>query len=175
MENVGFRVNNTNEDSDIKIIKKYFKTDDKVSLNLKGNESEDLDFSSYVTMQISKEAREKLEEMKSMMYGFDSLNEDDEADESEEMGKVMTIFRRICKGDIVPYQDEKKLMEYDKDLYQMAKMASAMAKNDKPKRYKSVDEENGENTQDGGSISETSSLVNSPSNNSGFEIEVVEK
>ena len=42
-------------------------------------------------------------------------------DYGEEMGKIMTVARRLMHGDQVPMQDEKKLMEYDKDLYIMAK------------------------------------------------------
>ena len=44
-------------------------------------------------------------------------------------------------GDIVPQSDEKKLMEYDGDLYQMAKNIGAMAKLKKKKKYDSLWEE----------------------------------
>ena len=57
---------------------------------------------------------------------------------SEEMGKIMTVARRIMHGDIVPAQDEKKLMEFDKDLYMMAKNAGMMARLEKRKKYKSL-------------------------------------
>ena len=33
------------------------------------------------------------------------------------MAKIMTTVARMCAGDKVPYADEKKLMEYDSDLY----------------------------------------------------------
>ena len=59
-------------------------------------------------------------------------------DYSEEMGKIMTVARRIMHGDIVPAQDEKKLMEFDKDLYMMAKNAGMMARLEKRKKYKSL-------------------------------------
>ena len=49
-------------------------------------------------------------------------------DYGEEMGKIMTVARRLMHGDQVPMQDEKKLMEYDKDLYIMAKNAGMMAR-----------------------------------------------
>ena len=39
----------------------------------------------------------------------------------EEMGKILTVARRIMDGDIVPPSDEKKLLEYSPELYQMAK------------------------------------------------------
>ena len=47
--------------------------------------------------------------------------------EMENLGKVMIVFRRLAKGDIVPLTDEKKLMEYDDKMYQMAKNMQAMA------------------------------------------------
>lgn len=49
---------------------------------------------------------------------------------ADDMAKIMEIARRIADGDIVPQSDEKKLMEYSADLYQVAK-ASAMANRDK--------------------------------------------
>ena len=47
---------------------------------------------------------------------------------ADEMGKIMTIARRIMKGGKVPLSDEKKLMEFDKDLWALAKMAGELAK-----------------------------------------------
>ena len=38
-----------------------------------------------------------------------------------DMGKIMMVFRRLAHGHIVPRTDEKKLMEYDDKMYQMAK------------------------------------------------------
>ena len=48
-------------------------------------------------------------------------------DEMKNLGKIMIVFRRLAKGDIVPLTDEKKLMEYDDKMYQMAKNMQAMA------------------------------------------------
>ena len=48
-------------------------------------------------------------------------------EEMENMGKVMTVFRRMAKGDIVPLTDEKKLMEYNEKMYTMAKNMQSMA------------------------------------------------
>ena len=39
----------------------------------------------------------------------------------------MTVYRNMAKGDIVPPGDERRLMEYDKDMYQFAKTAQMMA------------------------------------------------
>lgn len=59
----------------------------------------------------------------------------------EEMGKLLTVARRIMHGDIVPANDEKKLMEFDDELYQMAKNIGMMKKLEKRKKYKSLWEE----------------------------------
>ena len=48
-------------------------------------------------------------------------------EEMKNLGKIMIVFRRLAKGDIVPLTDEKKLMEYDDKMYQMAKNMQAMA------------------------------------------------
>jgi hypothetical protein len=48
------------------------------------------------------------------------------------------MARRLMHGDQVPMQDEKKLMEYDKDLYIMAKNAGMMARLEKRKKYDSL-------------------------------------
>lgn len=42
--------------------------------------------------------------------------------------KAMEIARRIAKGGKVPMQDEKLLMEYNKELYMMSKQAALLAK-----------------------------------------------
>lgn len=59
----------------------------------------------------------------------------------EEMGKILTVARRIMHGDIVPANDEKKLMEFDDKLYQMAKNIGMMKKLEKRKKHKSLWEE----------------------------------
>lgn len=47
---------------------------------------------------------------------------------AEEMGKIMEVARRMIKGDIVPAQDEKKLMEFDHELYMACKQMQSFAK-----------------------------------------------
>jgi hypothetical protein len=59
-------------------------------------------------------------------------------DYNAELGKIFTVARRMCHGDKVPATDEKKLMDYDNDLYQMAKTAQMMAQVKKRKEYKSL-------------------------------------
>lgn len=46
---------------------------------------------------------------------------------AKDNAKVMAVYRAMVKGDVVPASDERKLQEYDKDLYQAAKMAQSMA------------------------------------------------
>ena len=60
------------------------------------------------------------------------------ADMAAELSKIMTVARRIMKGDIVPYTDEKKLMEYNSDLYQMAKNAQMLHMMEEHKKHKSL-------------------------------------
>lgn len=54
------------------------------------------------------------------------------AEQADEMLKMMEVFRRISSGAKVPQEDERKLMEYDHQLYMAAKTAAMMAQqNDK--------------------------------------------
>ena len=55
-----------------------------------------------------------------------------------EMSRLMKVVRRMCKGDIVPGSDEKKLMEYNSKLYMMAKNAQSIARTEKSKKHKSL-------------------------------------
>ena len=64
------------------------------------------------------------------------------------VGKIMTTVARMCAGDKVPILDEKKLMEYDSNMYAKAKEAQAAmaAINEKQKEYDSLwDGDEGEN------------------------------
>ncbi len=58
-----------------------------------------------------------------------ATRENVEAEEEgfDELRKIMEVVRRMTRGDNVPHSDEKKVMEYDKDLYQMAKSAQMVA------------------------------------------------
>ena len=59
----------------------------------------------------------------------------------QDMAKCMEIARRIAKGDKVPPSDEKKLMEFDKDMWLQAKMARKRKKTDKKHKSLWEDEE----------------------------------
>ena len=89
------------------------------------------------------------------------------------MAKIMTTVARMCAGDKVPYADEKKLMEYDSDLYGKAKQAQMMmaAMKEKQKEYDSLwDKEGGEydpegvadNTEAQGELPEVPELSETP-------------
>jgi len=41
-------------------------------------------------------------------------------EEAVNLGKIMTVFRRLSRGDIVPQSDERRLMEYDSKMYTTA-------------------------------------------------------
>lgn len=64
-------------------------------------------------------------------------NEESAKKYAEDMAKIFTVFRNMAKGDIVAPSDERKLMEYDADLYQTAKMAQMMAQRQKAKEHDS--------------------------------------
>ena len=64
----------------------------------------------------------------------------------EDMAKLMEIARRIARGDKVPAKDERKLMEFNSELYQAAKAAAMLHANKKHKEHKSMfDEEENNN------------------------------
>lgn len=56
---------------------------------------------------------------------------EDAGKEAAEQAKIMMIAARITRGDIVPPEDEEKLMKYDYKLYMAAKSASVLAKEHK--------------------------------------------
>lgn len=56
----------------------------------------------------------------------------------EEMAKCLEIARRLSRGDHVPAQDEKKLMDFNMDIYKMAKEMAAMNMEGKHKEWDSL-------------------------------------
>lgn len=89
-----------------------------------------------VTLSISSEGLSFLEEQME--------NAKKSGDEVEDLGKLMEIARRIANGDKVPASDEKKLMEFNADLYQAAKAAALVNDDKEHKKYKALFEEEGE-------------------------------
>ena len=64
---------------------------------------------------------------------------------AKEMGKMMEVYRRIASGGKVPPEDEKKLMEYNHELYMAAKTAALLAKRNE-EEYDSLWEDEEENS-----------------------------
>ena len=67
----------------------------------------------------------------------------------EEVAKCLEIARRIANGDKVPASDEKKLMDFNMEIYQTAKQMAAMNMDKKHKEYESLweEEEDGKEEQ----------------------------
>ena len=53
---------------------------------------------------------------------------------AEDQGKIIETARRIARGDRVPWKDEKKLMDFNKDMYMAAKQAGELAKRHEKKK-----------------------------------------
>ncbi len=97
-----------------------------------------------VTLELSDEARTAIEkankerlkrqadinEYNNALHNMEAAKQQEDAVEEafDNQVKAMEIARRISKGGIVPYQDEKLLLEYSPEMYQMAKQASLLAK-----------------------------------------------
>lgn len=73
---------------------------------------------------------------------FNSIASEQQADAmkeyGEEMAKCLEIARRISRGDHVPAQDEKKLMDFNMEIYQMAKEMAAMNMKGRHKEWDSL-------------------------------------
>ena len=52
------------------------------------------------------------------------------AEGAKELGKMLTIYRRIASGAKVPSRDEQKLMEFSHELYMAAKAAAMLRQNE---------------------------------------------
>lgn len=83
---------------------------------------------------------EKLNEQKYAIEEMENSKQQGEAvkEAGADMAKIMEVARRIMKGARVPASDERKLMEFDDKLYQMAKNIGAMVKLRKRKKYDSL-------------------------------------
>ena len=99
-------------------------------------------------LEISQEALQKYREQLFVQQQMDAMRaqEEQKKDSEDDIGKIMTIFRRIAHGDKVPAKDEQKLMEYSHEMYMAAKMAASIAKNKHPKKYKSLYNDDKENS-----------------------------
>lgn len=120
--------------------------------------------SAGVTLELSvqylereKELQEKIEELSKQIKkdekGLDALVEQEvgiinsevskqQADAmqkyGEDMAKCLEIARRLSRGDKVPLQDEKKLMDFNMEIYQMAKNMATLNMDEKHKEWDSL-------------------------------------
>ncbi|MBO5293608.1 MAG: hypothetical protein J6B10_10560 [Lachnospiraceae bacterium] len=134
------------------------------------------------TVQISEEARRALEEadrqasqdretaFMNWIMESNAAVAKQQADAYEKMAedeaRIMEIARRIAAGDKVPASDEKKLMEYSSELYQMAKNAAMLNRNKERREYDSLFEE-----EETGEKKEATESVEAPARY-GVEMEV---
>ena len=93
------------------------------------------------------EARRIEQELKRIKEEMEKTREKAEADAKmwKTISKCLTIAMRIMMGDIVPVQDEKFLMENDRELYSKAitlRTGIQSIKNKDPKKHKSILDEN---------------------------------
>lgn len=109
-----------------------------------------------VALELSDEGKQKAVEMQNMKRWAEQMKEEQEnaSEYADDTVKIMTIFRRIANGDIVPPKDENKLMEHSMEMYQAAKNLSSMKQNDERKKYKSVDDEE----EDEGAVSQEEAI-----------------
>ncbi len=96
------------------------------------------------------ELRDQVIEMEVGIANAEVAKQQGEAmqDYGEEMAKCLEIARRISNGDRVPAQDEKKLMDFNMEIYMAAKNMATMNMDKKHKDYDSLwedEEEKGEN------------------------------
>ena len=99
--------------------------------------SEEKEDEQAVALTISEEAKRMYEEeLERIREGQDANLE-----EIKNVSKIMEIARRIARGDHVPASDEKKVLEYNKDLYQAVKAAALISNKKNPKKYKALFDE----------------------------------
>ena len=60
------------------------------------------------------------------------------AEKAEEDAKCIEIMRRIAHGDKVPPYDEQKLLNYNAEMYQIAKNMALLAENEKREEHDSL-------------------------------------
>lgn len=83
---------------------------------------------------------EKLMEAHTALFNAEASKQQGEAmaEYAEDLVKLMEIARRISDGAKVPASDEKKLMEYDMELYMAAKNMAIINEQKEKKEYDSL-------------------------------------
>ena len=113
-----------------------------------------LDYEQKKAAEDLKRKQQQIQERKEREQELDMLEKQLEASKKEAeamedtfktFSKCMTIASRIAKGDIVPAKDLKFLAEHEPDLYKQAIMLRTP--NPKPKKHKSLVDDEDENTE----------------------------
>ena len=108
-----------------------------------GSEAATLELTLNALDEKQKEYQDYLDELSDQYCAYwNATVAEQQADAGEEyameMGKIMEVARRIMKGAIVPAADERKLMEFNEELYQTAKSIGAMVQRQKREKYDSL-------------------------------------
>lgn len=125
----------------VKAVKEGIMTVDGVVLEL----SEEVKKAMQEANEKRKQDNETVTMMNMLIHNANVAEQQKDAIEEEvdRQAKAMEIARRISRGGQVPPQDEKLLMEYSADMYQMAKQAALLAK--EHEKYDTlVEEDSGE-------------------------------
>lgn len=85
-----------------------------------------------------------------LLFNAEATKQQGEAMEEAavDLARIMEVARRIADGGIVPAKDEKKLMEYNMELYLSSKNMAMLKELEKREKYKSLwgdDEEKPDN------------------------------
>lgn len=130
-ETANYVYNYAKRENNVKLIKAEDKEKFEADTKEKANKSEK--DAAAIAKEMKKKALEEEEKRKA-----EEAMEQAEAQkmETKHLGAILTIFRRISRGDKVPAKDEKALMEYDMKLYMAAKNIAQLVKRKKIKKYK---------------------------------------
>ena len=130
-ETANYVYNYAKRENNVKLIKAEDKEKFDADIKEKANKSEK--DAAAIAKEMKKKALEEEEKRKA-----EEAMEQAEAQkmETKHVGAILTIFRRISRGDKVPAKDEKALMEYDMKLYMAAKDIARLIKRKKIKKYK---------------------------------------
>lgn len=83
---------------------------------------------------------QQLTELHSAYFNEEASRQQADAMEeyTKDLGKIMETARRIAHGDKVPMSDEKKLMEFNMEMYMAAKNMASINQSQKQKEYDSL-------------------------------------
>ena len=117
-------------------------TDDEVASLKKAIDRVDIQY------EKASEFMEGFNMQKSLMQNAEASRQQSDAmaKQADEYIKCIEVARRIARGDKVPPKDEKKLLEFNAEMYQMAKnMGSMVERSKKQKEHKSLWKDEDEN------------------------------